>query len=143
MILLPGHYFYEALFPAGGSKASKTEHNLEMTSGIVHDVILDFPAGCLYLVKIRIMRGVMSIFPRNQGAFYAFENYQLRIGDFWILEPREKLLKLEGYNLDDTYAHTIRVALQITHPEVYFAERGIETSLKELVALQKQFLGIK
>lgn len=139
---MPGHYFYEALFPAGGSKVNRIEHDLEMTSGIVHDLIIDFPAGCLYLVYIRVMRGSMSIFPRNQGAFYAYENYQLRIGDFWILDPREKLLKLEGYNLDDTYSHTIRVALQITHPEVYFAERGIQASLEELVTLQKQFLGV-
>ena len=139
---MPGHFFFDKKFTHGGSKKSVEEHKLTVVSGIVHNVVIDWPAGCQYLCHARIVRGVTSIWPRNQGAFYEYEDYQLEIDDYWPLLGGEKELLLEGYNTDDTEDHTLRVALQVSDPELYFAQLGLLEKMDALIAAQRAILGV-
>lgn len=139
---MTGHFFFEKQFAANTTKTAPERLDVKITSGIVHNVVIDFPAGCQYLTHARILRGAMSIWPRNQGEFYVFENYSLEIADFWPLLGGENDLVLEGYNTDDTNTHTIRVALQVSDPEVYFAQVGLLERMDSLITQQRAILGV-
>jgi len=139
---MTGHFFFAKEFSAGKTKDTPERLEMEITSGIVHNVSLAFPAGCQYLTNARILRGATSIWPRNQGAFYAYENYTLEIQDFWPLLDGESELVLEGYNTDDSKTHEIRVAVQVSDPEFYFAEIGLLSRMDALIGQQRQILGV-
>jgi len=139
---VPGHFFFEKTFTAGGTKKTALEEKLELVSGVVHNVVLDFPAGCLYLCNVRIMRASFSVWPRNQGAYYKYEDFQLEIKDSWILPDGQKHLTLQGYNLDDTEDHTISVALQVSDTELYFAQLGLLDKMETFIAQQKAIIGV-
>lgn len=136
-----GHFFFDKTFSANTSKNTPKSLKMELTPGVVHAVVIDFPAGCLYLTHVRILRAATSIFPRNQGAFYAYENYQLEIDDHWILADGETELTLEGYNTDDSKDHTIRVALQVTNTELFYAQLGLLEKMDHFIKQQKAILG--
>ncbi len=138
---MPGHYSFTKTFAINRTKESREKLELGLISGVIHNVIIDFPAGCQYLTHVKITRGVTSIWPRNQGSFYAFENYRLPINDFWVLDPGEKELVLEGYNEDTVFEHTIRLAFQVSTKEVYFAQMGLLSRMDELIDKQSAIIG--
>jgi hypothetical protein len=138
---MPGHYSFNKTFTSGKTKDELESEELGIISGVIHNVIIDFPAGCQYLTHVRIARGVFSIWPRNQGKFYAFDNFQLSIRDSWILEGGESEIVLEGYNEDDTHDHTIRVVLQVTDPVLYFAQLGLLERMDSFIRQQTAILG--
>lgn len=138
-----GHYAFSQTFPAGGSKAEELSMSLPMSSGVIHDVIIDFPAGCLYLVHVKIVRGVFPVFPRQPSEYYAFEGFTLPIGDYWELKPLEGHLTLVGWNEDLIHDHTIRLACQVSDPTRYFAQERISKQMEEFIALQERILGVE
>lgn len=138
-----GHYFYEKTFSYGGSKAAEEEMTLQMTSGVVHNVHIDFPVGCMYLCKVKIMRGTFQVFPRNIGQYYAFEGWTLPIHDYWQLRPLERELTLVGYNEDASHDHTIRISLQVSDPEDYWAEQRLNEKLERSITLLERIIGVE
>jgi hypothetical protein len=138
---MPGHYSFEKTFSAGGSKDALERLSLELISGVVHDIIIDFPAGCQYLCKVRIAKANTSIWPRNQGAYYSFEDFPLPIHDSWVLKEGESEMVLEGYNEDTTEDHTIRVTVQVSDPEIYFASLGLLARMDEFIKKQELMIG--
>lgn len=136
-----GHYFFSQTYPFGQTKATQIETPLRMSSGIVHDVVIDFPRGCIYTTHVKVMRAEFQVFPRNSGAYYAYDGYPLEIGDYWLLRPLENELTMVGYNVDEAKNHTIRIALQVTEPERYFAERGLLDRMEQFLDLQRAIIG--
>lgn len=136
-----GHFFFAKTFAAGKTKDKPERLEMTLTPGVVHNVVIAFPAGAQRLTNVRILRGATSIFPRNQGAFYKFENYKLEIADFWPLEGGEHALVLEGYNTDDSKTHEILVALQVTNTELFFAQLGLLDRMDQLIKTQLAILG--
>lgn len=139
---MPGHFFYSKTFTAGGSKSDRLDLDLAVVSGVVHDTVIDFPAGCQYLTHVRIMLASFSVWPRNQAAYYAYEDFQLEIGDAWILFPGQSSLILDGYNTDDSKDHTIRVALQVSDPVLYYAQLGLLDRMDQFIQDQRAILGV-
>lgn len=137
-----GHYFFSKTYVAGQSKATQERTPLRLSSGVVHDVVIDFPRGCIYTTHVKIMRGEFQVFPRNVGAYYAYDGYTIKVGDYWVLPPLAASLTLVGYNLDTLKPHTIRVALQVSEPERYFSERGLLDKMDEFIEGQKTLFGI-
>lgn len=136
-----GHYSFSKTFPAGESKATEISMNLPMSAGIIHDVFIDFPAGCMYLTHVKIVRGEFPVFPRQPSAYYAFEGFTLPIADYWELKPLEGHLTLVGYNEDATHDHTIRLAFQVSDPARYFAQETQIELMGEFLDLQRRILG--
>ncbi len=136
-----GHFFFAKTFSSGGSKSNLERLEMNLTPGIVHNVIISFPAGAQRLTYVHISRGATTIFPRNQGAFYRYEDYNLEIRDYWPLLGGEHELILKGYNIDDTHDHEILVALQVTDPELFFSQLGLLTRMDALVQQQRDIIG--
>lgn len=137
-----GNEFYAVEYPVNGSLQELTSLKIKLPAGVLTEVVIDFPEGCQYLTHVRVVRGVMSIFPRNQGAFYTYNGYTHTINDVWILEKGAESLILEGYNLDETYPHRIRYAFNVVDSEIYFASLGMLERFDEFLSLQRQFLGV-
>jgi len=111
--------------PAASIPFKKTVPSLEIESeehriphdGIVTRVVMHFPPGCSSLVDVRLLYiedgKEYYVVPSIEDKFIALDAATP------VYEPKfpvkqGKILKVEWYNYDDTYEHTISVSAEIT-----------------------------
>lgn len=110
------HYSYRKTFAAGGSSQEPEELEMLCSSGILCDVIIDFPPGCHGTTHVRVSDGLHQVFPTNAEDTYALDGVGLQIRDEYELDPATRKLYLQGWN-EGVYAHTISVAFRIRLPQ--------------------------
>lgn len=135
------HFALDKTFSSSGDSATIESQELEVVPGILHNLIIHFPAGCLYLVYARLVQNVQQVYPTNQDAFYCFEDYTLSVGGFLELKDGETLLKLEGYNEDTEHNHTIRASFSVDPPEILWPDKGLRAVMLEQLEIQKAIFG--
>ena len=95
---------------------SDYEDNRVPFGGIVTRVIMQFPAGCNYLMDVRLLYRVDDreyyILPSVEGQFISLDD---AAPPFIISFPVNagKTLRVEWYNYDDTYPHTVPVIVSM------------------------------
>lgn len=81
--------------------------DVPLVPGTVHQVDIQFPTGCAGLAHTVAVRGAHQVWPSNaEGNFHA-DGYVISWQDEYDLDAAPFLLRLFGWNLDDTYAHTV------------------------------------
>jgi hypothetical protein len=108
-------FYSKALtLPANTPADGPVEAQIGMSPGIVTYVALQFPAGCAGLAHARILRSGSQVWPGNINSSFAANNYVLSWTDDYDLMDLPHSLTLQGWNLDDTFPHTLTlyVALQ-------------------------------
>ncbi|MDI6860139.1 MAG: hypothetical protein QMC85_06565 [Methanocellales archaeon] len=105
---------------------SDHEDNRVPFDGIVTSVIMQFPAGCNFLVDVRLLYRVADheyyIIPSVEDQFIALDDatptfhtsYPVSVGN---------TLRAEWYNYDDTYSHTVPVIVTMMSKPIPVAER--------------------
>lgn len=93
--------------------ASYTSYKLKLPISQTHRLWIEYPKGCSGLVGFQLWRGVDQIFPLPAGVWLKSDGLTLNFAfSHWIdAEPYE--VELRGYNLDDTYNHTLWVGLEL------------------------------
>lgn len=86
---------------------------LRLTRGIVKRVEVVFPRGCAGLVGVRIFRGPVQVIPLNAPAWLDTDGETISINTEIDLSVNPYELEVRGYNLDDTYSHTIRFRFEL------------------------------
>lgn len=86
---------------------------LRLTRGIVKRVEVVFPRGCAGLVGVRIFRGPVQVIPLNAPAWLDTDGETISINTEIDLSINPYELEVRGYNLDDTYSHTIRFRFEL------------------------------
>jgi len=129
-------YKYEDTVPANTSKTNMRRLKMILAPGVIHRVAIDFPAGCLYLAHATIWDGEHQVWPTNPEESYNFEKHTKEWNEYFPLKPPAEL-ELRTWNLDDTHAHTIRVAISILPPEMV----APWLSLDKLAEQLKQIIG--
>lgn len=112
--------FYDVSFtiPANTTKAAPTELDVKLTHGVVHRVEIGFPSGCAGLAHLQIRNALNQVWPTNPEGDFNTDDYTIPIDDYYELFEEPYILTLVGWNLDDTYSHTLEVRLGILPPEV-------------------------
>jgi hypothetical protein len=111
---------------------------LRLTRGIVKRVEVVFPRGCAGLVGVRIFRGPIQIIPLNAPAWLDTDGETIGINTEIDLSVNPYEVEIRGYNLDDTYSHTIRFRfeLELIRAEIIITNPAEESeSLKERLGL--------
>lgn len=105
---------------------SDHEDNRVPFDSIVTSVIMQFPAGCNFLVDVRLLYRVADheyyIIPSVENQFIALDDatptfhtsYPVSVG---------KTLRVEWYNYDDTYPHTVPVVVSMMSKPIPAVER--------------------
>lgn len=132
-------YVLPLTIPAGTAEGAPTEQDLKLTDGVITRVEVEFPAGCAGLAHSYARQGVHQVFPTNPDGNLASDNHVIAWNDYEDLHTDPRILTICGWNLDDTYDHTITWRIELTPREI--AERLKSTDT--LLAKISRLLGIK
>lgn len=87
---------------------------IRLPIGVIKRLWVEFPRGCMGLVGLQIHRAVEQIFPIPAGGWFRSDAavYDFNFTHYIRSEPYEVVF--HGYNLDDTYSHTIHLTMEMT-----------------------------
>lgn len=106
-------FFHYLTIPKNTPIASPVIYQLPLPKGMVHKIWVEFPRGCSGLAGFQIWRTVSPVFPLPEGVWLRSDNSILNFAFSHIIADEPYSLVLKGYNLDDTYDHTIWFAAEM------------------------------
>lgn len=106
-------YDFAITIPANTAKSSPVEQELNLTYGIVHRIEVHFPAYCAGLAHLIVKRFEQQLWPTNPDGSFASDNYTIAFSEHYSLETSPYTLKVEAWNEDDTWPHTITLRIGI------------------------------
>lgn len=124
---------YDITYPPNTPKENERVNILRLTRGIVKRVELVFPRGVAALTGVRIFRGPVQIIPLNYPAWIETDGETVRINTNIDLTVNPYELEVRGYNIDDTYPHTIRVRIEMELPEEQFKIPSVAEESERLI----------
>jgi hypothetical protein len=106
-------YEQRITIPKNTPESAPAVETLPVHPGILKQVEVIFPAGCVGLVHLRIYYWEHQLFPANPDSSFSGDDAHLVYEE--DLEIRETPLEfsVRGWNLDDTYPHTPIVRILI------------------------------
>ena len=112
---------FEFAVPANTPASSPKRQTFEVCYGLIYRIEIQFPPGCAGLAYQRILDGGHQVYPSNQGEFFHLDGMVVAFDDVLLkaVDPFE--LIFEGYNLDDTWPHTIYTRIGIADKDIYMA----------------------
>jgi len=113
-------YQHTITVTSGKTKASPEVTIFPLTDGVLTKIDVGFPAGCAGLVGIRVLRGSHQLFPMVEDEWFVTDDYTIAFPIKQEVTEQPRLLRIEGYNSDDTYDHTITLRVSI--------ERAVDAS---------------
>ena len=96
--------------------------SIRLPKGEIQELRIDFPTGCAGLAHVRLFDLGKQIYPSNLGGYYRGDGVVFLIRDRYPLVEYVQEVRLEGYNEDDTYSHTVTVGMTVLPSE---KERGV------------------
>lgn len=112
------YYDFSFTIPANTAKASPEELDVKLTHGIIHRLEIGFPRGCAGLAHFVILEGLHQRWPTNPQGSFNTDGYTIAFNEHLKFTHEPYILTLSGWNLDDTYDHTLEVRIGILPSEV-------------------------
>lgn len=100
-------YSFDLTIPANTPASAPETLEVDLVPGVIHRVEIQFPRGCVGLVHVQVVQEFHQVWPTNPGADLASDGYTIAWDDAHELVEGQSLLTLVGWNLDDTFPHTI------------------------------------
>ena len=94
------------------------EVELKLTHGVIHYIEIGFPAGCAGLAHLVLLHGEHQLYPTNPEGSFAANGYVIPINDYFELFYAPFEITLRGWNLDDTFPHTLSVRINVLQEDV-------------------------
>ena len=104
----------EITIPDATLKTSPATSEIVLSEGMIDSVSLLFPAGCAGLAGIQIWLGGYQLVPWSRGSWVRGDDHLIEHQVKHAVGPAPRLLRVLGYNDDDTNAHTIAVSVDVT-----------------------------
>ena len=126
--------YYDVSFtiPANTAKSSPEELVVKLTHGVIHRVELGFPRGCAGLAHLQIRRGLHQVWPTNPQGSFNTDGYTITFNEYYEFSTEPYVLTLVGWNLDDTYDHTLEVRIGILPSKVPISEGPITLAVRRI-----------
>lgn len=99
--------------PKSTLKASPASGVLLVHPGVLKQVDVDFPAGCVGLVHVVIYYRERQVFPANPDSSFTGDDVHLVFPEDMDLNDVPYEFTIYGWNEDDTYVHIPIVRMQI------------------------------
>jgi len=128
------YYDFSFTIPANTTKASPHTEKVKLTHGIIHRVEVGFPPGCAGLAHCVIREGLHQHWPTNPDGSLNDDSYTISFNEFLELTRRPYTLTLAGWNLDDTYDHTLEIRIGVLPIDVLMPEETFIQAFKKLLA---------
>lgn len=111
-------YAHSLTIPANTAEADAVEETLELCYGTIRQVYVLFPPGHAGLTRLQIFYQTRQIFPSTPGESFIGDDTVYEFRENWPIYEVPHEVRLRGWNLDETYEHTIYVELSVLPPEI-------------------------
>jgi hypothetical protein len=98
---------YTLTIPANTPASAPVESDVNLSPGTIVRVDVQFPRGCVGLVHVKIWKEEHQVWPVNVDGNIASEGQTVSWPEDYDVTDEPFTLTLRGWNLDDTFAHTI------------------------------------
>lgn len=107
-------FFHYLTIPKNTPIDTPISYVMSLPIGKIYRLWIEYPRGCSGLAGFQLHRAVRQIFPLPDGIWLRSDNSVMNFAFSHLIsnEPYEVILK--GYNLDDTYDHTIWVGFEMS-----------------------------
>lgn len=106
-------YVKDVAVPANTSKQNWQRTELIVWKGVIHHIEVETRAGHRWLARLQVFHGGHVIMPTNEDGFISGDGDTVG-GKFFIeLEKETNQINIMTWNLDDTYAHTFTIRMQV------------------------------
>lgn len=129
---------FEFSIPANTSAATPKREFFEVCYGLIYRIEIQFPPGCAALAYQRILSGGHQIYPSNQGQFFHLDGMVVAFDDILLIVGQPFELIFEGYNLDETFPHTIYTRIGLADKDIYMARFLPSITWDKLIEALKQ-----
>ena len=102
---------------------SPVEQRLKIHEGVIVRWLIYIPSGHHALAHMRILYGLDQILPYKKDTWLRGEDETLNLDDWWDPPEQPYELRVQGYNLDDTYDHTFYIRVVALPREVALAHK--------------------
>ena len=116
-------YILDLTIPKNTPETSPVEQPIEIKEGVITRVGVLIPAGMHALAGMRILYGIEQLFPRQKDTWLKGEDESIVADEYWDLVEQPITLRVQGYNLDDTYDHTFYIRITALPREVSLAHK--------------------
>lgn len=106
-------FFHYMTIPKNTAITSYESYVLTLPISQTYRVWVEFPSGCVGLVGVQLWRGIEQIFPLPANTWLRSNGYTFAFYLTHLIDKEPYEIEIRGYNLDDTYQHTIWVALEL------------------------------
>lgn len=113
-------YQYDLTLPANTTKANELKVTCTLAHCKINRVEIVFPDGCCGLVYAALTRFNTQIIPINPTNYLRANNETVLVNTDILIADKPFEVVLHGYNLDDTFAHTIYCRLQVEFLSKYY-----------------------
>ena len=124
--------------PQNTSAENPQHDTLDVCRGLIYRVEFQFPAGCAGLAYVAAYDGGHQLYPSSIGEFFHTDNFTIAFDDLYLKLVQPWQLDFYGYNLDDTYPHTIYCRIGMVDKDEYIARFLPTVGYERIIALQKE-----
>jgi len=107
--------------PITATKAAPQHAVLVVTKGLVYRVEFQFPAGCAGLAHMAVFDGSFQVWPSTLGEFFHTDNFTIAFDEMYLKSAAPYQFDFYGYNLDETYPHTIYCRIGLADKDIFMA----------------------
>lgn len=126
------YYDFSFTIPANTARASPYTEDVKLTHGIINRVEVGFPRGCAGLAHLQLRRSLHQLWPTNPQGSFNTDGYTIAFNEDQDFYTEPYILTLVGWNLDDTYDHTLEVRIGIIAPRVPMTDGPITVAVRRL-----------
>ena len=94
--------FYDFAFKieVADTEASPKEQVVNLVSGVIHQVEIEFPAGCRGCAHVQIYKGAHQVWPTNIDESFNTENFTIVFGEAEKLPAGPNQFRIVGWLVD-------------------------------------------
>lgn len=100
-------YEFDFTIPRNTPATALVELQVEIDTGRIIAVEIQFPRGCYCLVHVAVLHELHQLHPTNTDGFIAAEDARIAFQEDIDFTQPPYTLTLAGYNEDDSFDHTI------------------------------------
>jgi len=114
-------YTKDFTIPKNTPESSPHHETLIVTKGLVYKVEFQFPAGCAGLVGLVVSDGGFQLWPSSLGEWFITDAFTIAFEDMYLKNTAPFQFDFWGFNLDETYDHTIYCRIGQADKEIFIA----------------------
>lgn len=128
-------YKYGVTIPANRQEATPYIETLKVSKGILHDLDVVMPRGCMAMVDFRLFYHEHQIYPSNPDEGFKSEGEAISMHDHLPILTAPFEIVAKGWSPDTSYNHTIIVRMGILPKYILLPLEGLSGMLAKFFKL--------